>query len=618
VTVARTGSASSAISTGYSTANGTASSGAQYGGVSGKLQWAENDSTTRSISVPINGSPAFSGSKSFSVSLTDPSNGALVGSPGTATVSISGTLPVSVGTLQLADSTYSVSQSAKSVTIAVDRTDGSTGATSVAYATSDDTASAGTDYTAARGVLNWADGDTATKTITVAISNTAPFVGKRIFLVTLSSATSGASIGNPDSTTVSIVGDASPPVGTLQLANSTYTVSQSAGTLVVSVLRVGGSAGAASVAYSTASGTAVAGADFTTTSGILQWTDADSAPKTFAIPVSDAKPFLGNRTFTVTLSSPSAGTSIQSPGSATVTIAGNASPPIGSFVLSASSYSASQIAGAVNVTVIRTGGSYGAASVTYATNNGTAVSGQDFTATNGTLQWADGDTSARSFTIGISSVAPFSGNKSFSIALTNPSAGAAVGSPQQATVTIQGSGVSSPPPSTGTFWVYYNGVFNWGGDYSSGAVPNYQSTAGNPESGPYDIAMTLIGPFGLWAPYAGGTVPTWDFNASGYTYLTIDLQPTVPNQVWQLYFMQVGDVRIIGPNGQRTVVNVADYGPAPQVGKWATYRIPLSMVLTQYASGQPVYETSVYKFGVQDQTGLFLNTWYIDNVGFTN
>jgi hypothetical protein len=84
--------------------------------------------------------------------------------------------------------------------------------------------------------------------------------------------------------------------------------------------------------------------------------------------------------------------------------------------------------------------------------------------------------------------------------------------------------------SIAPFWVYHNGVFAWGGDYSSGAVPNYTSTAGAPESGPYDIALSITGPWGVWAPYAGGSVPVWDFDASGYNYITMDLKPTVANQ----------------------------------------------------------------------------------------
>jgi hypothetical protein len=173
-----------------------------------------------------------------------------------------------------------------------------------------------------------------------------------------------------------------------------------------------------------------------------------------------------------------------------------------------------------------------------------------------------------------------------------------------------------PPPTKAAFWVYHNGVFNWGGDYSSAAVPNYFSTAGEPESGSFDIALTLTGQWGIWAPYAGGTVPMWDFDSTGYNYITLDLKPTVANQVWQFYFMQVHDVQIIGANGKQIMINIANYGPAPVVGKWATYKIPLSVVLTQYSSGKPVYETGIYKFGLQDETNLASNTYYIDNVGF--
>jgi hypothetical protein len=178
-------------------------------------------------------------------------------------------------------------------------------------------------------------------------------------------------------------------------------------------------------------------------------------------------------------------------------------------------------------------------------------------------------------------------------------------------------GTTTSSSTAGTFWVYQNGVFNWGGDYSSNATPNYKSTAGSPESGPYDIAVSVTSEWGLFQPYAGGTVPTWDFNSTGYNYLTLDLKPTVANQVWNVYFMQVGDHLILNASGNAEVVNVANYGPAPVVGKWATYKIPLSAVLTQHSSGSAVLVTGVYKFAIQDQSGQSRNTWYVDNIGFT-
>jgi hypothetical protein len=152
--------------------------------------------------------------------------------------------------------------------------------------------------------------------------------------------------------------------------------------------------------------------------------------------------------------------------------------------------------------------------------------------------------------------------------------------------------------------VYRNGVFNWGGDYSFAATPNYQDSSGGPAGGSADIAVTITSAYGGYLPFAGGTVPLWNFDDSPYNYLTFAFKPTVANQALQVYFVKVGDI----PVG--VVVNPFNgkYGPAPQVGVWGTYRIPLSDLGVQ--------KTSVYKFALQDQTGLSHNVFYVDNVGF--
>ena len=71
--MARTGAAAAAISASYATANGTAVAGTDYTATSGTLQWAENDSTPKTISVPVSNASSFSGSRSFDVTLTSPS-----------------------------------------------------------------------------------------------------------------------------------------------------------------------------------------------------------------------------------------------------------------------------------------------------------------------------------------------------------------------------------------------------------------------------------------------------------------------------------------------------------------------------------------------------------------
>jgi L,D-peptidoglycan transpeptidase YkuD (ErfK/YbiS/YcfS/YnhG family) len=604
VTVNRTDGAVGATSVAYGTSNGSATAGQDYTSTSGTLQWADGDSAAKTFKVNVSNATPFMGQRVFNVALSNPTAGAMVGTPAAAPVTINGDASPPVGSFQLGNSGYSIAQNGGSLQVTVQRVGGSNGAATVAYATSSGTAVSGQDFTAASGTLSWADGDQSTKAFSVAISNANPFSGNKTFTVALSNPSAGASVGNPGSATVVIAGDAAPPIGSLQLSAGSYSIGQAGGGLTVTVTRAGGSNGAVGVSYSTASGSAVAGTDFTATSGTLSWADGDTSSKSFAVPISNATPFTGTRSFTVKLTNASGGAALGSPSSATASITGDAvvvTP--GSLQLSSSGYSVGQAAGTVKVTVNRTGGSGGAVSVGYATANGSASSGSDYTATSGTLNWANGDSASKSFTVPISNATPFSGTKSFSVTLSGPTGNATLSSPSSATVTITGSGVTNPPPPN-AFWIYYNGVFNWGGDYSYVATINYNDTAGGPLSGPHDIAVTLTGAYGAWQPYAGGTVPLWNFNDSGYTYLTFAFKPTVNNQQAQIYFMKVGDIPVgidIDPfNGQ--------YGPAPKAGVWATYKIPLKDL--------GVFNTSVYKFAIQDQTGLGHNTFYLDNVGF--
>jgi len=442
LTVTRAGAAA-AVSVEYSTLNGTAVAGTDYTASQGTLDWAENDSTPKTITVPISNATPYSGDKAFQVTLTNPSAGASIGNPGGATVTISGSATAAMGSVQLSNPSYSVLQGAGAITVTVNRVGGSNGAVSVAYATSNGSAVAGTDFTAATGILQWGDADATSKTFSVAISNATPFSGSKAFTVALSNPMSGVALGSPSSAGVTITGDASAATGSLQLSASSYVISQTAGSLNVTVDRTGSSNGIVSVTYATANGTALAGTDYTAASGNLQWMSGDTAPKTFAVALNKANLFSGSKTFRVVLSNPSAQATLSNPGSATVTVSGAGSAAIGSVQLSASGYTVGQNAGSLVVTVDRVGGSAGAIGVAYATTSNTAVAGTDFTGASGTLQWADGDTAPKTFSIAISNATPFAGNKSFTVSLSNPTGGGAVSSPSTSTVTINGGAAAA-------------------------------------------------------------------------------------------------------------------------------------------------------------------------------
>src|SRR5262249_17482972 len=65
----------------------------------------------------------------------------------------------------------------------------------------------------------------------------------------------------------------------------------------------------------------------------------------------------------------------------------------GPLQFSSSSFSVNENQGTATVTVTRAGGSQGSVTVHYATSDGDATAGADYTATSGTLIFADGETS---------------------------------------------------------------------------------------------------------------------------------------------------------------------------------------------------------------------------------
>ena len=74
--------------------------------------------------------------------------------------------------------------------------------------------------------------------------------------------------------------------------------------------------------------------------------------------------------------------------------------------------------------------------VNFATGNGTATAGADYTATSGTLSWVDGDTAVKTFAVPILNDTLAEGNETVILTLSNATGGAALGAPATMTLTI--------------------------------------------------------------------------------------------------------------------------------------------------------------------------------------
>jgi endoglucanase len=104
------------------------------------------------------------------------------------------------------------------------------------------------------------------------------------------------------------------------LSSSTYTVAASSTAAVVTVNRVGGTAGVATVAYTTINGTATGGKDYSPMSGTLTWGAGDTAAKNIIVPV-NAK--AGGKNFRVALTSVAGAATFGSPISAAILMSGS-------------------------------------------------------------------------------------------------------------------------------------------------------------------------------------------------------------------------------------------------------------------------------------------------------
>jgi hypothetical protein len=331
---------------------------------------------------------------------------------GTATIADDDATP------SLSIDSVTVNEAAGTATFTVTLSAPSGQAVSVSYATSDGSAAAGSDYTAASGTLNFAAG-VVSQTIVVPITNDATFELSETFAVTLSAPTS-ATIATPTGTGTILDND------TPTLAVSNASVTEGTSTHAVFAITLSNpSTQATTVNLALADGTATA-ADYgpaleVSTDGGATWTAGTSvtfAPSVTSVlartPITDDALNESTENFTLT-ATVTAGTTSNASAVGTASISDNDGIP----TLAIDSVTVNEAAGTATFTVTLSAPSGQPVSVNFATSNGTATSGADFTSTSGTLNFALGVVS-QTIVVPITNDTIFEGSETFNVTLSAP------------------------------------------------------------------------------------------------------------------------------------------------------------------------------------------------------
>ena len=387
----------SAVSVDYATRDGTATAGLDYTAITTTtLNFAANEST-KTVSVPITDDNVVENEETFSLVLSNPSSGTRIADgEGTGTGTIFDIPAFSIDDVRIREG-----DGTADFTVSVDRPPMS--AISVDYATSDGTATAGTDYTAiATTTLNFAANETS-KTISVTIADDRVMENDETFTVTLSNPSSGTKIA--DDTGMGTIFDS----GTVLISVDDATATEGDGTMRFRVSLDQASTGAITATWSTADGTAKDGLDFATDPRLntvsFKANEVEQFIQVVVLEDSDVEPA---ETFTVILSGATGG-SIDD-GEATGTLLDNdvaaieGTPPV--FVqppppgappppprVSVADARAFEDTLVMEFMVTLDVPALGGETLDYGTVDGTASAGEDYSATMGTLTFDEGETS---------------------------------------------------------------------------------------------------------------------------------------------------------------------------------------------------------------------------------
>jgi hypothetical protein len=373
------------VSVHYDTADGTATAGTDYSSASGTLSFAPGE-TTKTITVPVNGDATFEPDETFHVVLSSPSRAVIAAGTGTGTGT--GTIvnddprpSLSIHDVSSPEGDAGPTPLILDVTLSNPSSQGIT----VDFATEDGTAAAAGDYVASSGTLSFAPGEVS-KSITLQVVGDTIDEPDETFSVVLSNA-ANASIG-AGTGTATIQDDDLPPQLTIHdVTQAEGDAGTSAFTFTVDLS--GPSGKTITVHYATADGTAAAGSDYVAADGSLTFDPGESS-RTITVAVDGDTTFEPDETFFVRLSNPVNAT-IAGAGAGTGTGTITDDDPAPSLSIDSVASNEGNTGTTPLVFTVRLSSPSGqAVTVHYATADGTAAAGSDYTATSGSLTFAPG------------------------------------------------------------------------------------------------------------------------------------------------------------------------------------------------------------------------------------
>ncbi len=376
-TVTRAGNTTGASSVTYATSAVSAQNGTDFTRIPpATLNFAAGE-TSKTVTVWVNGDTQPENNETFLLVVSTPVGAVITDTTGVATI-VNDDAPAY---LSIRDLSVTEGNSGTSAAVfKISRTGNTAVAGSVDYATSNGTASAGTDYTALPlTTLVFAPGQKS-KTVKVLVTGDTTQEPNETFHLVLSSPV-GATLSDPSATATIVNDDGTPLSGpaTFFSINDAARTEGATGSPRVSftITRYGDLSQPAAVHYATANGTASAGSDYTAVPSTLVNFAAGQASQKVTVALRGDTVFEPDETFTVALTSPTG--AVIADGSGAATIVNDDAPvyvSVGDVQLVEGNSGSTQ----VQFTITRSGNAGAPISLTYATANGTATAGSDYTA----------------------------------------------------------------------------------------------------------------------------------------------------------------------------------------------------------------------------------------------